>query len=226
MEHGALRITRRWLFVAAAALVVIATTIVLTPREAQANEASAYVSRINGLRSSRGLATLQVDGNLSSLAQSWANHLATIGQLQHASDLSAGLAHGGWTKLGENVGVGSSVDSVFTAFVNSPAHYANLVDPSFTHVGVGVAYAGGRHFTVHRFMALPGGAPPPPPPPPPPRPSPPPPPPTSSPPATAPLAVGAPADDDAVPEPLDEPPPGPEPARVAAVLDALHATTS
>ena len=45
------------------------------------------------------------------------------------------------------------------AFINSPAHYANLVDPAWTHVGVGVTIAAdGRMYTTHNFMALSGGA--------------------------------------------------------------------
>ena len=45
------------------------------------------------------------------------------------------------------------------AFINSPAHYANLVDPAWTHVGVGVTFAAdGRMYTTHNFMALSGGA--------------------------------------------------------------------
>ena len=42
-----------------------------------------------------------------------------------ANDVSAN-----WTKLGENVGVGNDVDSLMNAFINSPAHYHNLVDPA------------------------------------------------------------------------------------------------
>ncbi len=41
------------------------------------------------------------------------------------------------------------------AFINSPAHYRNLVDPVWTHVGVGVTHAAdGRIYTTHNFMAL------------------------------------------------------------------------
>jgi hypothetical protein len=123
---------------------------------AQGGAAGSFVSRINGLRASKGLAPLQVDGQLTGLAQDWADHLADIGRLEHASDLSAGVS-ASWTKLGENVGLGGSVDEVFNAFVNSAPHYANLTDPAFTHVGVGVVERNGVLYTVHRFMAVGGG---------------------------------------------------------------------
>ena len=61
--------------------------------------------------------------------------------------------------MGENVGVGYDVSGLMQAFINSPAHYANLVDPAWTHVGVGVTFAAdGRMYTTHNFMALSGGA--------------------------------------------------------------------
>jgi hypothetical protein len=50
------------------------------------------------------------------------------------------------------------------AFINSPAHLRNLIDPDFNYIGVGVTYgADGRMFTTHDFMALPDEAPAPPP---------------------------------------------------------------
>ena len=121
-----------------------------------------FVARINQLRTSRGLGALSVDPELTAQARQWAATMAGAGHIYHSSDLSLGIT-ANWQKLGENVGVGGDVGSLFQAFVNSPTHYANLVDPSFTRVGVGVVLAGDRLYTTHRFMAL---APTPPPPPP------------------------------------------------------------
>lgn len=71
----------------------------------------------------------------------------------HASPISAGVTHP-WAKLGENVGTGPDVGSIMNAFVASPGHYANIVDPEFTHIGVGVVWDGNRMYTTHRFMKL------------------------------------------------------------------------
>jgi hypothetical protein len=116
----------------------------------------------------------------------------------------------GWSKLGENVGVGYDVSGLMQAFIGSPKHYENLVDPAWTHVGVGVTRASdGRIYTTHNFMALGGGAPAPAP---------------VAPPTTAP-----PAPTTTVPPPTPTtvpPPPPPEPhptsERVTAVLDPLR----
>jgi uncharacterized protein YkwD len=172
---------------------------------------SQFVSRINRLRASKGLSQLQVSGELVGVARRWTDRMVAAGQISHNPNLGSEVG-GSWTKLGENVGVGYDVDGLMQAFINSPAHYQNLVDAEWTHVGVGVTReASGRMFTTHNFMALGGQAPPPPPPP-------------SSPPATR---SSPPTPTTAPPAPTTTaPPPPPEPhpttERVTAVLDPLR----
>jgi len=40
----------------------------------------------------------------------------------------------GWRSIGENVGMGPSVDSIQQAFINSPEHYRNIMDGAFSLV--------------------------------------------------------------------------------------------
>ena len=120
------------------------------------SEAADYLSRINSLRASAGVQPLQVDGELTAGAQAWAQHMASIGALVHSPDVSAGVTQQ-WVKVGENIGVGPDVGSIFSAFVASAGHYRNLVDPAFNRVGVGVAFGGGHQWTCHRFMEVSGG---------------------------------------------------------------------
>jgi hypothetical protein len=103
------------------------------------------------------------------------------------------------------------------AFINSSAHYKNLVDPDWNYVGVGVVIAAdGRMYTTHNFMKLAGGggggAPAPAPAP---RPT-----------TTRPRTQPRPATTTPVPPavtPTTPPPkPKPEPQRVATVLAALR----
>lgn len=114
---------------------------------------SDFVSRINQLRAAHGLGALSVDPELTTQARQWASTMAGAGHIYHSGDLSAGVSSD-WQKLGENVGVGGDTASLFQAFVDSPSHYENLVDPAYTRVGVGVVLAGGRLYTTHRFMGL------------------------------------------------------------------------
>jgi hypothetical protein len=107
------------------------------------------------------VAPLQVDGELTAAAQSWAQHMAATNTLAHAPDITSGISQN-WLKVGENVGVGPDVGTIMAAFVGSAKHYANIVDPAFNRIGVGVAQGGGHEYTCHRFMQVAGSSPPPP----------------------------------------------------------------
>jgi cysteine-rich secretory family protein len=110
-----------------------------------------FVSLINQLRSSVGAGQLSVDSRLTSIARSWSSNMVTTG-LHHNPDL-ASEAPSGWTMLGENVGYGQSVSQLETAFQNSAHHYANMVEPAFTTIGVGVVVANGTLWVTEDFMA-------------------------------------------------------------------------
>jgi hypothetical protein len=148
---------------AAILIVALAGFVVVTSRDdAQAADPAAeaqFVSAINSTRASQGAGPLAVHSVLTAKAQAWAAHMAATNCLCH-STLTDGVSVG-WRKLGENVGRGPSVPSLHAAFINSPAHFANMVDKSFQWVGVGVAYGGGQMWVAEVFMN--GDAPPPPP---------------------------------------------------------------
>lgn len=145
-------------------VVVLATLLPMQTAGASQADENAFVAGVNQARANAGLPALQIDGQLTSLARGWAERMrdGACGQgnhICHASPISAGVTHN-WAKLGENVGTGGDVDSVMSAFIASAGHYANIVDPEFTHIGVGVVWQDGRLYTTHRFMSLQGGAPP------------------------------------------------------------------
>jgi hypothetical protein len=65
---------------------------------------------------------------------------ATHDLMQHNPSLVAGITtHGSpsWTRAAENVGRGATADSLFTAYMNSPGHRANILDPATTYLGMG-----------------------------------------------------------------------------------------
>jgi uncharacterized protein YkwD len=142
------------------AFVVLITCSGALPAHADTGgEEAAFVANINQLRASRGLPALEVHRELVAKAQAWAQTMAAGGRIWH-STLSDGLT-ANWQKLGENVGMGSSVGALHDAFVASPGHYANLVDPAFRSVGVGVANVKGTLFVSEVFMTpAPAPAPP------------------------------------------------------------------
>ena len=117
------------------------------------SDEASFVAQINGLRVTKGLPALSVDAGLTGKARAWAQTMADKNTIWH-SVLTDGIT-ADWQKLGENVGMGASVDSLNTAFVNSPHHYENLVDPLFSRIGIGVVHGvAGTLFVAEEFMQL------------------------------------------------------------------------
>ena len=109
-----------------------------------------FVDLINQERSQRGLRPLATNGDLVSGARFQADAIRDAGRLFHNPDL--GSVTTGWTKMGENVGYGGTVSGLHVAFMNSPGHRANILDPAYTHVGVGVVVEGSRIWVAEVFM--------------------------------------------------------------------------
>jgi hypothetical protein len=136
-------------------LLALCLSSLLFPATAQAdtvNDEASFVAKINDLRASKGLPALQVDAQLVAKARAWSTGMAAEGRIWH-STLSDGITLD-WKKLGENVGMGGSVDGLHTAFVNSPHHYENLVDPAFGYVGIGIVMNGNTIYVTEEFMQL------------------------------------------------------------------------
>jgi uncharacterized protein YkwD len=147
----------RRLVILVVAVLALAVGLPASGASAQTDPAAAeaeFVSRINALRATKGLGALAVHPELVEVARAWSTEMAEADEISHNPDL-ADQVRADWQKLGENVGVGMTVARLHDAFVKSPAHYRNLVDPDFTHVGVAVVLGrDGAIFTTHQFMKL------------------------------------------------------------------------
>lgn len=158
------RARNRLVFAVVVALTVIGSLLWHEPSavSASADDEAAFVDALNRVRAENGLPPFAVDTELANLSRSHAQVMADAGEIFHASPISAGFT-GSWKKLGENVGVGASVQVLVDAFVASSGHFANIIDPSFTEIGVGVVWKDSALYTTHRFLQPQGTAPAPPP---------------------------------------------------------------
>ena len=147
------------LLITASMLLAIPVASAQGPARDFGSEAG-FLSSLNSQRAAGGLGPLALNGSMTAAADSWALSMATGSFLAHAGDIISGTPSG-WTKVGENVGRGQSVTSLTSAFMNSQGHRANIMDASYTHIGIAVyTHPGdGRIYTTHRFAALPGTAP-------------------------------------------------------------------
>jgi hypothetical protein len=152
-----MRVSRKLLGSVLGIILLAAFSVLATPVPAGAADSGTeaqFVAKINNIRAQNGLAPLAVYGELRGVARNWTDQMVANGGISHNPNL-ANEVSANWRKLGENVGVGGDVDSLMNAFVNSPAHYKNIVDPQYNYIGVGVSYDGsGRMFTTHDFMRM------------------------------------------------------------------------
>jgi uncharacterized protein YkwD len=134
-------------------LAVVLTLGFMVPKHADATTSPerAMASLINRARTSHGRSSLRVNDGLSNYARRHSATMASKGVLYHNPYLAKWLASWSWSILGENVGVGSSIDSLHRAFMNSPPHRANIMDRRFRDVGVGVVVRGGRTWVTIIF---------------------------------------------------------------------------
>jgi len=139
--------------VASAALVALLAGPLAAGRALAAQDLTAMT---NAERVSRGLRALSTASDLQSLAQQRANQMAQSGVLAHTVNLSSKVS--GWQKIGENVGRGPALQDIETAFMNSPEHRDNILDPAFSQLGVGVTWDGVKYFWVAVIFRQPNGA--------------------------------------------------------------------
>ena len=113
------------------------------------------VARINGFRAARGLSTLAVSDTLTAAAKWMSGDMGSRNYFAHTSldgrsptqrMADAGYpAFGTWT--GEDLAAGfTSSTDVLNGWINSPAHYAVLVNPRYQAIGVGRSYAAGSTY--------------------------------------------------------------------------------
>ncbi|MGI1659373.1 MAG: CAP domain-containing protein [Desulfitobacterium sp.] len=129
------------------------TTTASTQEEAMINE-------INKERAAAGLAPVKVDLRLAEVAQLKANDMNTNGYFSHTSPTygspydmlrAAGIQY---RAAGENIARNRSVDFAMAAFMSSDGHRKNILNPAYTHVGVGVVSNSSGNYYVQIFASL------------------------------------------------------------------------
>jgi uncharacterized protein YkwD len=115
--------------------------------------ASALIDLTNTERSRAGLATLRPEPRLMHAAQLQADQNARFGRLDHVlpeapyprpQDRLAAAGYP-WQASGENLAFGyPDASSVVTGWMNSSGHRANILNGTFTEIGVGYALDSAR----------------------------------------------------------------------------------
>ena len=143
----------------ASVLAVVGVLGLLAPQPAKGASLDTaeqdLVARINAFRAARSLPTLAVSDTLTSAAKWMSTDMGSRNYFAHTSldgrsptqrMADAGYpAFGTWT--GEDLAAGfTNTGDVLNGWINSPAHYAVLVNPQYHAIGVGRGYATGSTY--------------------------------------------------------------------------------
>jgi hypothetical protein len=101
------------------------------------------LTHMNNVRRQAGLAPLTLAPGITDVSRRWALQLATTRRLAHNPNFVAQVAASGswnWRSVAENVGYGSACNilELFLAYMHSPGHRANIMDPHMRYVGIGM----------------------------------------------------------------------------------------
>jgi hypothetical protein len=136
------------------ALLAVAMTIgMVGPAAARTLEPdleTQLISMTNSARRSAGLRALPVELQLTRVARDWSNTMASRSELSHRPNLGSTIS-GDWRRVGENVGVGPSLESIQKAFMASPGHRANVLG-DYDRIGIGVYEQDGRLWITVNFL--------------------------------------------------------------------------
>lgn len=130
---------------------------------------------VNALRLSLDLPELAYRLDLASVARGWSETMASESSYADSSGGSDHFRHNpeyssqyppGWWMAGENIAqvyLGSSEDHwqamssavhlAFEGLADSPGHYANMVEPGYDAIGVGIAVSGRQVYVTQNFAA-------------------------------------------------------------------------
>ena len=125
---------------------------------AQGDYASQVVALVNAERAKYGLSALKADSRVQQAAQVRAAE--TVQSFSHTrpngSSFSTALTEAGvsYTRSGENIAYGQSTpQQVVNAWMNSSGHRANILNESFTTIGVGYTVVNGTAYWAQLFTA-------------------------------------------------------------------------
>ena len=115
---------------------------------------------VNAEREQAGAPPLSLNSQLNQAAQRQAADLARQGRLSHGgsdgSTMQTRIEDTGyqWTAIGENIAMGQrDAEAVMESWMNSPGHRRNILNPTFSEMGIGYIEAAGAKYWVQVFAS-------------------------------------------------------------------------
>lgn len=134
-----------------------------TPQQTTSSNVSDFERQVveltNAERAKAGIAPLEIYGPLMNVAEAKSQDMANLGYFSHTSPTygspfdqikAAGIQY---RAAGENIAQGQRTpEQVVNAWMNSPGHRANILNASYTHIGVGFVENG--YYWTQQFIQM------------------------------------------------------------------------
>lgn len=109
---------------------------------------------LNQKRFANDVSKLRLDKHLSRVSRKHTSEMIRADALEHTPIATLAERVTNWIELGENIGRSTvSIRNILKAMMDSPVHRANILNPTFTYVGVATERAGGRLWATITFEA-------------------------------------------------------------------------
>jgi uncharacterized protein YkwD len=107
-----------------------------------------FMKKINEARVNNGLSRLRRDPHLGYVAKRHARRMAAKESMWEQGGLGGKVTR--WRTLGQNTGLGGKCSGLFQAFMDSPAHAANILG-DYKYMGVGAKWRNDRLYVQQIF---------------------------------------------------------------------------
>ena len=128
---------------------LLGATLVAPPGAAATSGREAkLIAKINHARANHGLRALRTKPGLMRYAGQHSADMAARHSLYHTTNFGVVCC---WSAIGENIAYNSTVRRVHRAFMRSPGHRANILNPHMRRLGVGIVNRGGTLWVTEIF---------------------------------------------------------------------------
>lgn len=127
-------------------VLVVAVLIAGMPSLAHADNVTArrkMLHLLNQTRGNHGLRTLRLNANVSHDAWRHSRKMAELNRCIHTANLYDVVRRYSPSTWGENVGAADTLKRIRTLWMGSGGHRANILNPRFRRIGIGVVKAHG-----------------------------------------------------------------------------------
>ncbi|HEY3375717.1 MAG TPA: stalk domain-containing protein [Candidatus Aquicultor sp.] len=159
MSHKA-----RFIILVSIALIAVLSLSTAAYAVSLSTDEQTMLNLVNKERRANGLNPLEIDPKLELMARRYSQEMIDHNFFSHTSPVSGQLldrvtaagVEDGWLLAGENLAGAPTVEAAFEGLMNSPSHKENMLEPKYTHAGIGVVDGGpyGKMFT-QEFVAYP-----------------------------------------------------------------------